>query len=33
MVDKGVCAAKEFRAKLRPNDQEDGRAGGRGPVG
>jgi hypothetical protein len=32
MVDKGVCSADEFHAKLRQIDLEDGKADGRSPV-
>ena len=32
MIDKGLCSADEFAAKLRQIDLEDGRAGGRTPL-
>lgn len=32
MVDKGLCSADEFGAKLRQIDAEDGRTDGRAPI-
>jgi hypothetical protein len=32
MVEKGVCSAEEFHAKLRQLDLEDGQADGRAPI-
>ncbi len=32
MIEKGVCEAREFSAKLNDVDREDGRADGQAPI-